>query len=207
VVLVMFLRAGAELRQPGRSSRVLAGPGNSHARNAGASMADGHDDEAITNALDQLHRAGWSIGSTAFGSTAGGLVWVVSGVNGENGIRAEGATEGEAWRGPLEQARTLGMLGASSRVDPGGGGVVSLSTSKMANGFGGFGSVGSKRISCGPASPTGAPSTSTLASLKLRDGEMGEEPAVDDDRSEDRDSGEPEPEAVGEADRHALDAE
>ena len=40
-----------------------------------------------------------------------GLVWVVSGSNGENRIRAEGATAAEAWQRAEEQARALGMLG------------------------------------------------------------------------------------------------
>jgi hypothetical protein len=63
---------GVKLRQPGRSACVLAGLGDSHAGNEGAIMANGHDPEAITNALDHLHRAGWSIGSTAFALAAGG---------------------------------------------------------------------------------------------------------------------------------------
>ena len=63
-------------------------------------MAHGHDAEAIANALAQLRRAGWSIGSTA-----GALVRAVSGVNGENVIRAEGTAERQAWQAAIEQAR------------------------------------------------------------------------------------------------------
>ena len=61
-------------------------------------------------ALDRLHRAGWSIGDTAFDDRAGGLVWIVSGHNGENLIRAEGTIRDEAWGRAVEQARALGVL-------------------------------------------------------------------------------------------------
>jgi hypothetical protein len=37
-------------------------------------------------------------------------VWVVTGANGENRIRAEGLTELEAWQGALSQAKALGTL-------------------------------------------------------------------------------------------------
>jgi hypothetical protein len=56
-------------------------------------------------ALDRLHRAGWSIGETAAGST-----WLVSGINGENVICARGGSQGEAWSEACEQARAGGML-------------------------------------------------------------------------------------------------
>jgi hypothetical protein len=58
-----------------------------------------------------LKRAGWSIGDAAFVGASGERVWVVSGRNGENLIRAEGATQDEAWRLALERARVVGMLG------------------------------------------------------------------------------------------------
>ena len=58
-------------------------------------------------ALDHLHRAGWSIGDMAAHDGAGGLAWIVWGSNGENLIRAEGATGDEAWAGAVEQARAL----------------------------------------------------------------------------------------------------
>lgn len=64
------------------------------------------------DAVDQLHRAGWNIGSAAFTDRAGeGLAWIVSGSNGENRIRAEGATAAEAWAAALQQAGSLGMVG------------------------------------------------------------------------------------------------
>jgi hypothetical protein len=37
-------------------------------------------------------------------------VWVVSGHNGENLIRAEGPSGAAAWRAALEQARAVGMV-------------------------------------------------------------------------------------------------
>jgi hypothetical protein len=40
--------------------------------------------ETVSN-LDALHRAGWSIGDTAFHGSAG-VAWVVYGTNGENAI-------------------------------------------------------------------------------------------------------------------------
>lgn len=69
------------------------------------------DFDPIDEAIDQLHRAGWSIGDTAFTTDAEGVKWVVSGSNGENLIRAEGSTRSEAWVRAAEQARSLGMLG------------------------------------------------------------------------------------------------
>jgi hypothetical protein len=57
----------------------------------------------------QLHRSGWTIGDTALhGAT--GLVWVVTGTNGENRIRAEGATRAEAWYRACWEARAVGMF-------------------------------------------------------------------------------------------------
>jgi hypothetical protein len=53
-----------------------------------------------------IHRAGWSIGVTAFHSAAGGLATAVSG---ENLIRAEGRTEAAAWWAGLRQASAVGM--------------------------------------------------------------------------------------------------
>jgi hypothetical protein len=69
------------------------------------------DYDPIADAIRQLHRAGWSIGDVAAHDGAGGMLWIVSGSNGENLIRAEGSTRAEAWVRAVEQARTLGMLG------------------------------------------------------------------------------------------------
>jgi hypothetical protein len=60
--------------------------------------------------LASLHQAGWTSGDTAFLGADSGIVWLVSGRNGENLIRAEGATRDEAWHRAVEQARSLGML-------------------------------------------------------------------------------------------------
>jgi hypothetical protein len=72
--------------------------------------------ETILECVAELRRAGWSVGDTAFTTGSGGLVWVVSGHNGENLIRAEGPTSAAAWRSACDQARSLGMLG---RARPG----------------------------------------------------------------------------------------
>jgi hypothetical protein len=69
------------------------------------------DDSDIDDAIRILNRAGWSIGYVAFHDGAAGIVWIVSRSNGENLIRAEGATRAEASDRAVEQARTLGMLG------------------------------------------------------------------------------------------------
>jgi hypothetical protein len=43
------------------------------------------------------------------------MVWIVSGHNDENLIRAEGATQDEAWAGAAEQAGLWGCWGGTSR--------------------------------------------------------------------------------------------
>jgi hypothetical protein len=60
--------------------------------------------------LDAFHRAGWTINDTAIHNAVGRLVWIAWGRNGENWVRAEGATSAEAWLAAGEQARLLGML-------------------------------------------------------------------------------------------------
>jgi hypothetical protein len=63
-------------------------------------MHDQGDEIAAT--LDRLHVGGWSVGDTAFHDVdRGGIIHVVIGSNGENQIRAEGATCREAWRRAL----------------------------------------------------------------------------------------------------------
>jgi hypothetical protein len=61
------------------------------------------------DSLIRLHRSGWTIGDTTF-SDGDGLVWLITGLNGENCIRAEGATQAEAWHKAVEQAAAVGML-------------------------------------------------------------------------------------------------
>jgi hypothetical protein len=53
------------------------------------------DDDPVGESLDQLRRAGWGVGDAAF-TGEDGLVWVVTGANGENLIRAEGPTRAAA---------------------------------------------------------------------------------------------------------------
>jgi hypothetical protein len=74
-------------------------------------MGKSDEPDPIDEAIRQLHRAGWSIGDTAFTTEARVVAWVVSGTNGENLIRAEGSTRAEAWIRAVDQARSLGMLG------------------------------------------------------------------------------------------------
>jgi hypothetical protein len=62
----------------------------------------------VDESLDRLHRAGWSIGDTAFGSKL--LAWQVSGSNGENLLVAYGFSRAEAYGRACVQARALGML-------------------------------------------------------------------------------------------------
>jgi hypothetical protein len=65
----------------------------------------------VDESRDRLHRAGWSVGEIA--SAAG---WVGTGANGENLLRAEGASQSEAWWRACEQARGVGMLAAARGV-------------------------------------------------------------------------------------------
>lgn len=65
----------------------------------------------VAESILALKRAGWSIGDAAFVGASGERVWIVSGHNGENLIRAEGTTQDEAWRRAVEQAREVGMFG------------------------------------------------------------------------------------------------
>jgi hypothetical protein len=70
------------------------------------------------DALDRLHRAGWSIGDVAFDDGAAGLawlVWLVWGSNGENLIRA---CLGLRWR----------MAGQEERLHPKGATAIATQT-------------------------------------------------------------------------------
>jgi hypothetical protein len=84
-------------------------------------VAADYEPNELTEAIGRLHRAGWSVGSTAYGTEAGGLTWVVSGANGEDPIEGRGATAAGAWRSALEQARALGMLDSIRPGRSGGG--------------------------------------------------------------------------------------
>ena len=63
----------------------------------------------VDESLDRLHRAGWSVGDTAFGPDHA-LVWLVSGSNGENRLEARGGSRAEAYWRACVQAREVGML-------------------------------------------------------------------------------------------------
>jgi hypothetical protein len=77
-------------------------PGQDLQRRVGAEL---RAEVGVFDALDCLHRAGWSVGDVVAGGT-----WIVSGANGENRIHATGATPTEAWRRACEQAADAGML-------------------------------------------------------------------------------------------------
>ena len=68
------------------------------------------DFDEIAEAMFRIHCSGWSIGDAGFVGKAGVKTWLAIGRNGENLLRAEGATEVEAWRRALDEARALGML-------------------------------------------------------------------------------------------------
>jgi hypothetical protein len=80
------------------------------------------DDDQVAGCLADLHRYGWNIGDAAFLSDFCGMVWVFSGSNGENLIRAERPTSAAAWRAACDQARSLRMLGAGGHTRPEEGG-------------------------------------------------------------------------------------
>jgi hypothetical protein len=60
------------------------------------------------------------IGDAVF-TGPGGLVWLVTGHNGENLIRVEGPTRAKAWRSAVGQARAVGMRGGWRGPSAGGG--------------------------------------------------------------------------------------
>jgi hypothetical protein len=60
----------------------------------------------VDDSLARLRRSGWSVGDAAFGG-GGSLVWQVDGQNGENQVRAEGASQVEAWHRACQQAEAV----------------------------------------------------------------------------------------------------
>jgi hypothetical protein len=58
-----------------------------------------------------LHRAGWSIGDTAFEDFEG-VYWLVYGTQGGYEIRVEDADRGEAWKKACREAEALGLIDA-----------------------------------------------------------------------------------------------
>ena len=63
----------------------------------------------VDESLDRLRRAGWSVGDAAFGPEYA-LVWLVTGANGENAVKASGRTRAEAYWRACIQAREVGVL-------------------------------------------------------------------------------------------------
>jgi hypothetical protein len=93
----------------------------------------------LADAIDRLRAVGWSVGDTAFHDVErGGLVWVVTGSNGENRIRAKGATCAETWRRVLDQAAAVEMcrVGLGQRGSKGASGVPGASLAKKGAGRG-----------------------------------------------------------------------
>ena len=70
---------------------------------------------SVDESRDRLHHAGWSIGEAG-----GAAVWIVTGTNGENMIRAEGCSQAEAWWRACEQAAVVGMLAPARPTGPQG---------------------------------------------------------------------------------------
>ena len=68
----------------------------------------------MTNRSDdsfaRLHAAGWTVGDVAVHGESG-LVWIVTGCNGENRIEARGASQDEPWCNAVLQAKAVGMAG------------------------------------------------------------------------------------------------
>ena len=95
-----------------REATVLTVAGN-------GKVMDDHDD--VDQALKLIHAAGWSVGDTAFLTEVGVLVWLVSGRNGENVIRAEEPAQAAAWRAACDQARAVGMIPGWRVSEPGVG--------------------------------------------------------------------------------------
>jgi hypothetical protein len=52
--------------------------------------------------------AGWTVGDVAVHGESG-LVWIVSGANGENRIEALGVSQDEAWHNAVLQAEAVGV--------------------------------------------------------------------------------------------------
>jgi hypothetical protein len=58
----------------------------------------------------RLHRAVWCVGEVAAHGSKG-IVWIVTGTNGEYQIDARGCTQAEAWHQAVQQAEAVGMSG------------------------------------------------------------------------------------------------
>ena len=76
------------------------------------------DDRPIAGLIWGLESEGWSLAEHLIIRSDGQLTWIVSGFNGPNAIRSQGASMAEAWAGAAEQART--PRPGSARLDPPG---------------------------------------------------------------------------------------
>ena len=56
-----------------------------------------------------LHKAGWSVGDTAFVGKEG-ISWLVYGTKGDHSIRGEGKSQTEAWKNACRQAEEIGLV-------------------------------------------------------------------------------------------------
>jgi len=56
-----------------------------------------------------LHKAGWSIGDTAFAGKEE-ISWLVFGTKGDHPIKAEGKSQVEAWKDACRQAEEMGLV-------------------------------------------------------------------------------------------------
>ena len=56
-----------------------------------------------------LHRAGWSIGDTAFVGKEE-ISWLVFGTKDDHSIHAEGKSQVEAWKQACRQAEEMGLV-------------------------------------------------------------------------------------------------
>jgi hypothetical protein len=63
----------------------------------------------IDRMLIRLHRAGWSVGETAFGEGES-ITWLVYGTQGGYELRAESLRRVEAWGEAYRQAKELGLI-------------------------------------------------------------------------------------------------
>jgi hypothetical protein len=64
----------------------------------------GRDEASAAEMMGRLHAAGWCVGDSVSVSEDGGHLWVVAGRSGKHVLRAEGASQIEAWRAALGQA-------------------------------------------------------------------------------------------------------
>jgi hypothetical protein len=74
----------------------------------GSSLAEDRGEVVVI--VEQLLRAGWSIGDVSLRGEGGELVWIVLGRRGADLLMASGPTRVAAWHRALDQAAAMGML-------------------------------------------------------------------------------------------------